>query len=122
MVATLEDGASRGVVVHQLSRRRSQLPFRRNAGRVQCAAFHPHRPLLFVVVSAPRHFAPSCPRARVTVSSTCAQTQRAVRVYDLVKQELVRKLVAGAQWLSALALHPAGDNLLLASYDRKCIW
>ncbi|XP_013161901.1 PREDICTED: ribosome biogenesis protein BOP1 homolog [Papilio xuthus] len=98
VVATLEEGASRGVVVHQLSRRRSQLPFRRNAGRLQCAAFHPHRPLLFVV------------------------TQRAVRVYDLVKQELVRKLLAGAQWLSALALHPAGDNLLLASYDRKCIW
>ncbi|XP_045536804.1 ribosome biogenesis protein BOP1 homolog [Papilio machaon] len=98
VVVTLEEGASRGVVVHQLSRRRSQLPFRRNAGRLQCAAFHPHRPLLFVV------------------------TQRAVRVYDLVKQELVRKLLAGAQWLSALALHPAGDNLLLASYDRKCIW
>ncbi|KPJ15719.1 Ribosome biogenesis protein BOP1-like [Papilio machaon] len=52
----------------------------------------------------------------------CPVTQRAVRVYDLVKQELVRKLLAGAQWLSALALHPAGDNLLLASYDRKCIW
>ncbi|XP_068629720.1 ribosome biogenesis protein BOP1 homolog [Battus philenor] len=98
VAVTLEDGASRGVAVHQVSRRRSQLPFRRAPGRMQCAHFHPHKPLLFVA------------------------TQRAVRVYDLVKQELVRKLLAGAQWLSAMALHPAGDNLLLASYDRKCIW
>lgn len=52
----------------------------------------------------------------------CVQTQRAVRVYDLVKQELVRKLLTGAQWVSALAVHPKGDNLLVASYDRKCMW
>lgn len=45
-----------------------------------------------------------------------------VRVYDLVKQELVRKLQAGAQWISAVAVHPAGDNLLVASYDRKLVW
>lgn len=45
-----------------------------------------------------------------------------VRVYDLVKQELVRKLLTGAQWVSHMAVHPAGDNLLVASYDRKCIW
>lgn len=50
------------------------------------------------------------------------QTQRAVRIYDLVKQELVRKLEPGAQWISALAVHPAGDNLLVASYDRKVMW
>ncbi|CAH2041807.1 unnamed protein product, partial [Iphiclides podalirius] len=98
LAATLEEGAARSVLVHQLSRRRSQLPFRRAPGRVQCVAFHPQRPLLFVA------------------------TQRAVRVYDLVKQELVRKLLTGAQWISALALHPAGDNLLVASYDRKCMW
>lgn len=58
-----------------------------------------------------RHVRPSVP-----------QTQRVVRVYDLVKQELVRKLEPGAQWISALAVHPAGDNLLVASYDRKVMW
>ncbi|CAH0726848.1 unnamed protein product, partial [Brenthis ino] len=98
LAATLAEGASRAVVVHQLSRRRSQLPFRRAKGLVQCALFHPHRPLLFVA------------------------TQRVVRVYDLVKQELTRKLQTGAQWISAMAVHPAGDNLLVASYDRKLIW
>ncbi|CAB3227985.1 unnamed protein product [Arctia plantaginis] len=98
LCATLREGASRAVVVHQVSRRRSQLPFSRAKGLVQCALFHPTRPLLFVA------------------------TQRVVRVYDLVKQELVRKLLTGAQWISHMAVHPAGDNLLVASYDRKCIW
>ena len=49
--ATLADAASRAVVVHQVSRRRSQLPFSRNKGLVQCALFHPTRPILFVAVS-----------------------------------------------------------------------
>lgn len=49
--ATLRDGAARSVLVHQLSRRRSQLPFGRAKGLVQCALFHPTRPLLFVAVS-----------------------------------------------------------------------
>ncbi|XP_064073157.1 ribosome biogenesis protein BOP1 homolog isoform X1 [Vanessa tameamea] len=98
VAVTLAEGAARAVVVHQLSRRRSQLPFRRAKGLVQCAVFHPHRPLIFVA------------------------TQRVVRVYDLVKQELVRKLQTGAQWISAIAVHPAGDNLLVASYDRKLVW
>ncbi|XP_052750374.1 ribosome biogenesis protein BOP1 homolog [Galleria mellonella] len=97
VAATVRD-ATRGVLVHQLSRRRSQLPFARCRGLVQCTLFHPTKPLLFVA------------------------TQRAVRVYDLVKQELVRKLQPGAQWISAMAIHPAGDNLLVASYDRKCMW
>ncbi|CAG9582900.1 unnamed protein product [Danaus chrysippus] len=98
LAATLSEGASRSVVVHQLSRRRSQLPFRRACGLVQAAVFHPRRPLLLVA------------------------TQRAVRIYDLVKQELSRKLRPGAQWLSSLAVHPGGDHLLLGSYDRKLVW
>ncbi|KOB76137.1 Uncharacterized protein OBRU01_06296 [Operophtera brumata] len=98
LAVTLSDAASRAVVVHQVSRRRSQLPFSRAKGLVQCALFHPTKPILFVA------------------------TQRAVRMYDLVKQELVRKLLAGAQWISCMAAHPGGDNLLVGSYDRKCVW
>lgn len=52
---TLADAASRAVLVHQLSRRRSQLPFSRSKGLVQCALFHPTRPLLFVAVSVRTH-------------------------------------------------------------------
>lgn len=53
VAVTLRDAAARAVVVHQLSRRRSQLPFGRCKGLVQCAVFHPLRPLLFVAVSVP---------------------------------------------------------------------
>lgn len=95
---TLADGGARSVLVHQVSSRRSQAPFSRAPGLVQCAMFHPTRPHLFVA------------------------TQRAVRVYDLLQQRLLRKLSPGAQWLSGLALHPGGDNLLAVSYDRKAAW
>ncbi|VVC98243.1 unnamed protein product [Leptidea sinapis] len=98
VAATVREGGARSVVVHQVSRRRSQLPFRRAAGLVQAAIFHPQRAQLFVA------------------------TQRAVRVYDLLKQELVRKLRTGAQWVSSLAVHPRGDHLLVGSYDRKLVW
>lgn len=54
LAVTLSDAASRAVVVHQVSRRRSQLPFSRAKGLVQCALFHPTKPILFVAVSAGR--------------------------------------------------------------------
>lgn len=43
-------------------------------------------------------------------------------MYDLVKQELVRKLSPGVQWVSCVALHPAGDNLVAGSFDRRLAW
>lgn len=63
VAVTLRDAASRAVLVHQLSRRRSQLPFGRAKGLVQCAVFHPLRPLLFVAVSVPPRGGPA-PRPR----------------------------------------------------------
>lgn len=36
------------MVVHQLSRRASQNPFRKNRGRVVRVAFHPSKPFFFV--------------------------------------------------------------------------
>lgn len=52
----------------------------------------------------------------------CSQTQTSVRVYDLVRQELVKKLLSGVKWISCLAVHPSGDHLLLGSYDKKLCW
>ena len=34
--------------MHQLSKRASQNPFRKNGGRVACVAFHPAKPFFFV--------------------------------------------------------------------------
>jgi len=86
------------VFLHQLTKRRSQNPFSRCRGIVQCTLFHPHRPLLFVA------------------------TQQAVKVYDLMKQQLVKKLFSNAKWISSLAIHPEGDNLLVGSYDCRLSW
>ena len=58
----LPEGAQRSVMIHQLSKWRTQLPFSKSKGQVQSVLFHPIRPYLFVA------------------------TQKHVRVYDLVKQ------------------------------------
>ena len=50
--AVLPEGANRSVIVHQLSRRKSQFPFSKSKGLVQCVMFHPIRPVLFVAVSS----------------------------------------------------------------------
>lgn len=73
------------VLVHQLSRRRSQNPFRRGRGAVQCVCFHPLRPYFLVA------------------------TQRCVRIYNLLKQELSKKLQANCKWISSMAVHPGGE-------------
>lgn len=49
--AVMPDGQNRSVLINQLSKRRSQLPFTRSKGLIQCVLFHPIRPYLFVAVS-----------------------------------------------------------------------
>nr|NVI69874.1 putative ribosome biogenesis protein BOP1 homolog [Cucujiformia] len=85
----MPDGQNRSVLISQISRRRSQLPFTKSKGLVQCVLFHPTKPCLFVA------------------------TQRHVRIYDLVKQTLMKKLLTNSKWISTMAIHPAGDNLLV---------
>lgn len=96
--AVMPDGQNRSVLINQLSKRRSQLPFTRSKGLIQCVLFHPIRPFLFVA------------------------TQRNVRIYDLVKQEMVKKLLSNSQWISTMSIHPGGDNILVGTYDRKMLW
>ncbi|XP_019713716.1 ribosome biogenesis protein bop1 [Hippocampus comes] len=86
------------VFVHQLSTRRSQNPFRRNKGLVQCVSFHPVRPYFFVA------------------------TQRNVRIYNLAKQEMTKKLQANSKWISSMAVHPGGDHVICGSYDCRLGW
>nr|XP_033325599.1 ribosome biogenesis protein BOP1 homolog [Megalopta genalis] len=94
----MPDGQNRSVLINQLSKRRSQIPFTKAKGLIQCVLFHPIRPYLFVA------------------------TQRNVRIYDLVKQEMIKKLLSNSQWISSMAIHPGGDNILVGTYDRKMLW
>ena len=38
------------------------------------------------------------------------QTQRFIRVYNLTKQELTKKLVSNVKWISSMAVHPKGNK------------
>jgi len=86
------------VLIHQLSKRLTQAPFTKSKTQVQCVRFHPTKPYFFVA------------------------GQRTIKVYNLVKQEMVKKLMAGVQWISSMDVHPGGDNLIIGSYDKRVNW
>ncbi|RIB16015.1 ribosome biogenesis protein ERB1 [Gigaspora rosea] len=92
------DAGNQGILIHQLSRHQTQQPFRRTKGMVQRVMFHPIKPLFFVA------------------------TQTFVRIYNLVKQELVKTLQSGVKWISSLDIHSMGDNIIIGSYDKRLCW
>ncbi|XP_009885149.1 PREDICTED: LOW QUALITY PROTEIN: ribosome biogenesis protein BOP1 [Charadrius vociferus] len=96
--AVSSDNSNMQVLIHQTSKRWSQNPFRKSKGLVQCVLFHPIRPYFFVA------------------------TQRYVRIYNLLKQELTKKLMTNCKWVSSMAIHPGGDNIICGSYDSKLAW
>jgi len=92
------DYNTRAVLMHQLSKQQTQNPFKKMHGRVVHVLFHPSRPIFFVA------------------------TKTHVRVYNLVKQQLVKRLVTGLHEVSSMAVHPGGDNLLVGSKEGKVCW
>jgi ribosome biogenesis protein ERB1 len=91
-------GNTRAVLVHQLSRGISQNPFRKNRGRVVRALFHPTKPFFFVA------------------------TQQAIRVYNLAKQSLAKKLIGGSGVITSMDVHPSGDHLIVGAEDKRVCW
>jgi len=88
-----------GVLIHQLSKAKSQQPFKKNkGGEPQCASFHPNKPFLFVA------------------------TQQHVRIYHLVKQAMVKRLITGCRWISSIDVHSSGDHIIVGSLDRRLAW
>ena len=95
-------------------------PFQKSKGLIQKVAFHPSKPLFFVAVSQRQTKAwrrevvvlqerYAC-QAVSTTSSLLhpMQTQRYVRVYDLSKLQLLKKLLTGVKWISSIDVHPQG--------------
>ncbi|KAM9905764.1 hypothetical protein OXX79_001950 [Metschnikowia pulcherrima] len=97
-VTVSPEAKNSAVLIHQLSKHLSQSPFRKAKGTLVDAVFHPTKPHLFV------------------------SSQRAIRVYDLAQQVLVKKLQPGARMLSGIDIHPRGDHLLASSYDKRVLW
>lgn len=98
LVTVAPTAQHRAVAIHQISKHSSQSPFNKSKGIVQDAMFHPFRPHLYVA------------------------TQRYVRIYDLAKQVMAKKLMPGARWVSSLDIHPRGDNVILSSFDKRLLW
>lgn len=94
----MPSGESRSVLIHQLSKGLTQrIPFK-TKGIPVSTAFHPTRSIFFTA------------------------TKKDVRVYDLLKQKLIKKLEAGVREISSVAIHPGGDNAIVGSKDGKLCW
>ncbi|KAG4968415.1 hypothetical protein JHK87_034066 [Glycine soja] len=91
-------GESRAVLIHQLSKKLTQkLPFKLHGLAVR-STFHPSRSIFFVC------------------------TKKSVRVYDLLKTKIIKKLDTGLREASSIAVHPGGDNLIVGSKEGKMCW
>jgi hypothetical protein len=91
------------VLLHQLSRRRSQFPFTEaglglKGNAVQSAMFHPSLPEIFVA------------------------SRRTVRRFSLAKKELVQKLEFGSKWISSMTLQPEGEHVVVGGFDCRVSW
>uniref|UniRef100_A0A8R1XZF8 Ribosome biogenesis protein BOP1 homolog n=1 Tax=Onchocerca volvulus TaxID=6282 RepID=A0A8R1XZF8_ONCVO len=86
------------IYIHQLSSCKSQQPFSRLKGLMTALSFHPCEPLLFV------------------------GTQRYIRIYDLAKCQLKKKIMTGSQWVSSMHVDFRGDNLFVGGHDRIFSW
>ncbi|KAI7861707.1 NUC169 domain-containing protein [Spinellus fusiger] len=92
------DAKNFAVLMHQTTKHSTQTPFKRLKGLVQKVQFHPIKPVFFVA------------------------TQIYVRVYDLMRQELVKTLQPSVKWISSIDIHPGGDNVIIGSYDKRVCW
>ncbi|XWS41183.1 hypothetical protein CRYUN_Cryun17cG0058300 [Craigia yunnanensis] len=91
-------GESRAILIHQLSKKLTQrLPFKLH-GLPVSSVFHPTRSIFFVA------------------------TKKNVRVYDLLKQKLIKKLETQLREVSSIAVHSAGDNVIVGSKEGKLCW
>ena len=92
------ENVSRKVLVHSLSRFKSQKIFsKQSKGDIRTIAFHPKRPLFFV------------------------GTEKNIMTYNL-KQELLVKRLVGLEQPVQLQVHGSGDHILAACEDCKLQW
>lgn len=93
-----KDSSGCSVAIHRLSRRSSQMPFKKKTTSVQSVRFHPSRPFFFIA------------------------TMHSIRVYNLSAQQAIKTLKPGVKWISSMEIHPSGDHVLVGSYDKRLCW
>jgi ribosome biogenesis protein ERB1 len=92
------EASAKTVYIHQLSKANSQKPFSKKKGHIQRVLFHPTLPQFFVA------------------------TQQHIRVYDLAKCQLQKKLFSGSKSISCMQLDTHGNNLFVGGLDRTFSW
>jgi ribosome biogenesis protein ERB1 len=98
-MATLSLGSAKtkAVLIHQVSKRSSRAPFTKDVS-VQAIDFHPTKPFFFVA------------------------SQTNIRIYNLQRQKMIKKLRTGAKWISSISIHPKGDHVIVGTYDKRLCW
>ncbi|CAN1175029.1 Ribosome biogenesis protein BOP1 homolog [Linum perenne] len=85
-------------LIHQLTKKLTErLPFKLK-GLAVSSVFHPTRSIFFAV------------------------TKKDIRVYDLLKGKLIKKLEPSLREISSIAIHPGGDNLIVGTREGKLAW
>jgi len=86
------------VFVHSLSKGGSQRPFTKSKGNIVQVAFHPTKPILFIL------------------------THKNVYLFNLQEQALTKKLTTGGTNNYCMSIHPGGDNVIVGTSDRDVCW
>jgi len=89
---------SAALLVHRLSSKITQKPFSKPLGTLQDVHFHPSRPFLIVV------------------------SKMWIRIYNLQRQVLFKKMRTTSHHLAKIAVHPSGDHFLIGTYDAHTFW
>ena len=84
--------------VHSLTKMSYQVPFNKIKGNITCCSFHPTKP----------HFI-------VSTSSN-------IFIYNLQKQELIRKFVSNLSSINKIAVHQEGEDLVAGDKSGKVAW
>ena len=56
------------------------------------------------------------------LSEQCMICNTQVRVYNLAKQALAKKLIGGSGVITCIDIHPGGDNLIVGCADNRLLW
>ena len=86
------------VFIHSLTKMTHQLPISHIKGNANCIIFHPNKPLFIVA------------------------TNSNIFMYNLQKQELVRKFISNLNTITKISIHKNGNDLIAGDKSGKVAW
>ena len=86
------------VFIHSLTKMTHQLPISHIKGNANCISFHPNKPLFIVA------------------------TNSNIFMYNLQKQELIRKFISNLNTIHRISLHKNGNDLIAGDRSGKVAW